>query len=298
MKIEEAIKYFLEYIIKELNYSEKTRNNYERDLIIYKDFLDIKKYSYLTIKKNDIMEYLKYLDSFKYSNKTISRNLSSLRSFYSYLVDIKEINNNVFKRIKNPKVEKKLPNYLSHDEIDKIIDLLDEKTKEEIRDKCIFELLYSTGLRVSELSDLQLKDIDFKEKSIRVFGKGSKERIVYYGEFASELLNKYMYVRNEFLINGNVEYLFINKIGSKLSRQSIEGIINRITKKTLVKHKITPHTLRHTYATHLLDEGADLRSVQELLGHENLDTTEIYTHVSNERLRNEYFKYHPNKNRQ
>ena len=298
MKIEEAIKYFLEYIIKELNYSEKTRNNYERDLIIYKDFLDIKKYSYLTIKKNDIMEYLKYLDSFKYSNKTISRNLSSLRSFYSYLVDIKGINNNVFKRIKNPKVEKKLPNYLSHDEIDKIIDLLDEKTKEEIRDKCIFELLYSTGLRVSELSDLQLKDIDFKEKSIRVFGKGSKERIVYYGEFASELLNKYMYVRNEFLINGNVEYLFINKIGSKLSRQSIEGIINRITKKTLVKHKITPHTLRHTYATHLLDEGADLRSVQELLGHENLDTTEIYTHVSNERLRNEYFKYHPNKNRQ
>lgn len=298
MKIEEAIKYFLEYIIKELNYSEKTRNNYERDLIIYKDFLDIKKYSYLTIKKNDIMEYLKYLDSFKYSNKTISRNLSSLRSFYSYLVDIKEIDNNVFKRIKNPKVEKNLPNYLSHDEIDKIIDLLDEKTKEEIRDKCIFELLYSTGLRVSELSDLQLKDIDFKEKSIRVFGKGSKERIVYYGEFASELLNKYMYVRNEFLINGNVEYLFINKIGSKLSRQSIEGIINRITKKTLVKHKITPHTLRHTYATHLLDEGADLRSVQELLGHENLDTTEIYTHVSNERLRNEYFKYHPNKNRQ
>lgn len=298
MKIEEAIKYFLEYIIKELNYSEKTRNNYERDLIIYKDFLDIKKYSYLTIKKNDIMEYLKYLDSFKYSNKTISRNLSSLRSFYSYLVDIKEIDNNVFKRIKNPKVEKNLPNYLSHDEIDKIIDLLDEKTKEEIRDKCIFELLYSTGLRVSELSNLQLKDIDFKEKSIRVFGKGSKERIVYYGEFASELLNKYMYVRNEFLINGNVEYLFINKIGSKLSRQSIEGIINRITKKTLVKHKITPHTLRHTYATHLLDEGADLRSVQELLGHENLDTTEIYTHVSNERLRNEYFKYHPNKNRQ
>ena len=298
MKIEEAIKYFLEYIIKELNYSEKTRNNYERDLIIYKDFLDIKKYSYLTIKKNDIMEYLKYLDSFKYSNKTISRNLSSLRSFYSYLVDIKEIDNNVFKRIKNPKVEKNLPNYLSHDEIDKIIDLLDEKTKEEIRDKCIFELLYSTGLRVSELSNLQLKDIDFKEKSIRVFGKGSKERIVYYGGFASELLNKYMYVRNEFLINGNVEYLFINKIGSKLSRQSIEGIINRITKKTLVKHKITPHTLRHTYATHLLDEGADLRSVQELLGHENLDTTEIYTHVSNERLRNEYFKYHPNKNRQ
>jgi len=298
MKIEDAIKYYLEYVVKELNYSEITKDNYERDLIIYKDFLDIKKYNYLYIKKNEIMEYLKYLDSFKYSNKTISRNLSSLRSFYSYLVDINETNNNIFKRIKNPKVEKKLPNYLSSDEIDKIIETLKEDTKEEIRDKCIFELLYATGLRVSELSDLLLKNIDFKEKSIRVFGKGSKERIVYYGDYASSLLEKYMKVRDGFLIKENTDYLLINKVGTKLSRQSIEGIINRIMKKTLIKHKISPHTLRHTYATHLLDNGADLRSVQELLGHENLDTTEIYTHVSNERLKSEYFKYHPNKNRQ
>jgi len=298
MKIEDAIKYYLEYVVKELNYSEITKDNYERDLIIYKDFLDMKKYNYLYIKKNEIMEYLKYLDSFKYSNKTISRNLSSLRSFYSYLVDINETNNNIFKRIKNPKVEKKLPNYLSSDEIDKIIETLKEDTKEEIRDKCIFELLYATGLRVSELSDLLLKNIDFKEKSIRVFGKGSKERIVYYGDYASSLLEKYMKVRDGFLIKENTDYLLINKVGTKLSRQSIEGIINRIMKKTLIKHKISPHTLRHTYATHLLDNGADLRSVQELLGHENLDTTEIYTHVSNERLKSEYFKYHPNKNRQ
>ena len=297
MKIEEAIKLYLEYVIKELNYSEITMENYKRDLIIYKDFLDIKKYSYLLIKKDEIMEYLKYLDGFKYKNKTISRNLSSIRAFYTYLVDIKLLPNNVFKRVRNPKVEKKLPNYLSGDEISKILDSITEDTKENIRNKCIFELLYSTGLRVSEMSNLKVKDIDFNDMSIRILGKGSKERIVYYGECANNILNKYMKIRNEFLTNGEIEYLFINKIGTKLSRQSIEGIINKIMKTSLLKHKISPHTLRHTYATHLLDNGADLRSVQELLGHENLDTTEIYTHVSNERLRSEYFKYHPNKNR-
>jgi len=297
MKIEEAIKLYLEYVIKELNYSEITMENYKRDLIIYKDFLDIKKYSYLLIEKDEIMEYLKYLDGFKYKNKTISRNLSSIRAFYTYLVDIKLLPNNVFKRVRNPKVEKKLPNYLSGDEISKILDSIIEDTKENIRNKCIFELLYSTGLRVSEMSNLKVKDIDFNDMSIRILGKGSKERIVYYGECANNILNKYMKIRNEFLTNGEIEYLFINKIGTKLSRQSIEGIINKIMKTSLLKHKISPHTLRHTYATHLLDNGADLRSVQELLGHENLDTTEIYTHVSNERLRSEYFKYHPNKNR-
>lgn len=298
MKIEEAIKLYIEYVIKELNYSEITKENYQRDLIIFKDFLDIKKYNYLQMKKDEIMEYLKYLDSFKYSNKTISRNLSSIRSFYTYLVDIKLIDNNIFKRIKNPKVNKKLPNYLSNEEISKILETINEDTFVGIRDKCIFELLYSTGLRVSELSNILLKDMDDLEKSIRILGKGGKERIVYYGDYAQNYLKKYMKIRHEFLKKGEMDYLFINKIGTKLSRQSIEGIISSIMKKSLIKHKISPHTLRHTYATHLLDNGADLRSVQELLGHENLDTTEIYTHVSTERLKSEYFKYHPNKNRQ
>lgn len=298
MKIEEAINRYLEYVIKELNYSAMTRNNYESDLKNFKDFLNIKKYDYLKINKEIVLEYLKYLDGFKYQNRTISRILSSLRSFYNYLVEIKLLENNVFKRVRNPKVGRKLPNYLSIVEIEEVIDTLKEDNKKNIRDKCLFELMYSTGLRVSEVSNIELKDIDFKEQTIRVIGKGNKERIVYYGDCAAKNLENYIKIRNEFLKERDLEYLFVNNIGGKMSRQSMEVVINKIMKNSGINHKISPHALRHTYATHLLNEGADLRSVQELLGHENLNTTEIYTHVSNERLRNELLKYHPNKNRQ
>lgn len=298
MKIDEVIKKFIEYIDKELNYSRETIINYEKDLTIYKDFLKIKNYNYLSITKDQVMEYLKYLDSFKYQNKTISRILSSLRSFYNYLTEIKLLDNNIFKRIRNPKVSKKLPNYLSIVEIEKILDKIDEESIFGIRDKCLFELLYSTGLRVSEVSNLKIDDINLIDKSIRVLGKGNKERIVYFGNVAANLIHKYLQIRNEFLKKGNIEYFFINNNGDKLSRQSIEHIINMIMKRSEINHKISPHTLRHTYATHLLDNGADLRSVQELLGHENLGTTEVYTHVSKDKLRSEYLKYHPNKNRQ
>lgn len=298
MKIDDSIKLFLEYALKELNYSKETVIAYERDLIIYSDYLNINKLNYITVNKKDILNYLQYLDNFKYQNKSIARHLSSLRSFYNYLMEIKIIENNVFKRVRNPKVEKKLPNYLNVIEIEKILDELEENTKEEIRDKCLFELFYATGMRVSEVSNLKIKDIDSNTNSIRVFGKGSKERIVYFGEYTKDLLGKYLKVRNAFLKKGDLEYLFINNIGGKLSRESIEYIINKIIMKTSVNHKISPHTLRHTFATHLLNNGADLRSVQELLGHENLNTTEIYTHISNERLREAYLKYHPNNKRQ
>lgn len=297
MKIEEIVKSFLEYLDKELNYSKVTIKNYEQELKKFCDFLNVHKLNYLKLTKEEIMNYLKYLDSFDYKNVSISRNLSSIRSFYTYLVEIKLIENNIFKRIKNPKVEKKLPNYLSEDEIYIIMSELKENTKEEIRNKCLFELFYSTGLRVSEASNLKLQDIDIKNGTILVFGKGSKERIVYFGETLKRLLMKYLCVREEFL-TGNNEYLFLNSKGTQLTRQSMEAIINKIMQKSIINHKISPHTLRHSFATHLLDNGADLKSVQELLGHENLDTTEIYTHVSNEQLKNEYRKYHPNRNRE
>lgn len=297
MKIEDLVNSFLEYVEKELNYSLVTKKDYERDLKIFTDFLDIKKYNYISLKKEQIMEYLKYLDGFKYQNRSVSRNLSSIRSFYNYLVEIKVLENNIFKRIKNPKVSRKLPNYLSIVEIENVLESIKDDTKENIRNKFIFELIYSTGLRVGEVSNIKLSDMDFNEKSIRILGKGSKERIVYYGELAENYLNDYLKIRDEFLIKGNIEYLLINKIGGKLSTSSIQQIINKIMINSNVNHKISPHTLRHTYATHLLDEGADLKSVQELLGHESLNTTEIYTHVSNERLRKEYLAYHPNKNR-
>lgn len=288
---------YLIYLDKELNYSEDTIESYKRDLINYQEYLDKKNISYKNITKLEILDYLKYLDDIKLNNKSISRHLSSLRSFYNYLVEIKDIDSNIFKRIKNPKVEKKLPNYLSINEVEELLNSIKEDTKEEIRDKCLFELMYSTGMRVSEVSDLKLKSINISDNTIRVLGKGSKERIVLYGEYFKDIINKYFKVRDKFLIKGNIDNLFINKNGDKLSRESITYIVNKIEKKSGINHKISPHILRHSFATHLLDNGADIRSVQELLGHENLDTTEIYTHVSNERLRSEYLKYHPNKNR-
>ena len=296
MKIEEAIDKFLEYLIQELNYSKLTVIDYQSDLNIYMTYLKERHLNYLTMDKSQIINYLKYLDDLRYANKTISRNLSALRSFYNYLVDITILNDNIFRRVRNPKVEKKLPNYLSIVEIEKIIDELKEDTKEDIRNKCLFELLYATGLRVSEVSNIKLNDLDLNLMSIRVLGKGKKERIVYYGNVAGELLNKYLKVREEFL-KKDLDYLFVNALGEQLSRQSIENIIKKIMQKSEVNHKFSPHTLRHSYATHLLDSGADLKSVQELLGHENLNTTEIYTHVSNERLRSVYLKYHPNRSR-
>jgi len=297
MKLECVIENYLKYLSMELNYSLDTKESYKRDLINYKDFLSVKNINYLKINKNEIIDYLKYLDGLNYSNGTISRHLSSLRSFYNYLVEIKLIESNHFKRIRNPKVEKKLPNYLNIVEVEDIIDNLKEDTKEEVRNKLIFELLYSTGIRVSECANIKLKDIDNISKSIRIFGKGSKERIVYYGDVCGNLLDKYLNIRNEFLIKDS-DYLLINHIGGNLSRESIAQIINKIIDNSSINHKISPHVLRHTFATHLLDNGADLRSVQELLGHENLNTTEIYTHVSNERLKEAYLKYHPNRNRQ
>lgn len=296
--MEDEIKKYLEYIKKELNYSTMTINSYESDLKIFRDFLVLRNYNYLNMSKDMIMEYLKYLDNLKYQNKSISRMLSSIRSFYNYLEEVKVINNNVFLSIRNPKVSKKLPNYLSIVEIENILDSIKEDNNKDIRDKCLFELMYSTGLRVSEVSNIKIKDIDLKEKSIRVLGKGSKERIVYFGDVCLNYIDKYLSIRNELIKNSDIEYLFINDNGEKLSRQSIEYIINKLMKKSLINHKMSPHTLRHTYATHLLDNGADLRSVQELLGHDNLNTTEVYTHVSKEYLRSEYLKYHPNNKRQ
>ena len=294
MKIEEAIEKYLEYLAKELNYSEQTIIDYQHDLCLYCDYLKHNNLNYLKINKNEIIDFLKFLDGKKLKNKSISRILSSIRSFYTYLVEIKLLEDNIFKRVKNPKIEKKLPNYLNIVELESVLSSIDEN---DVLSKCLFELIYSTGIRVSEVSNLKLADFDFNNKTIRVIGKGNKERIVYFGNSALKYLQDYLKLREKLNKNA-LEYLFINKLGRKMTRQNIEYIISKISKSSNLKNKISPHTLRHTFATHLLDNGADIKSVQELLGHENLNTTEIYTHISNERLRAAYLKYHPNKKRQ
>ncbi len=284
MKKEEVLDNFFKVLKSEYNYSFYTIKNYKLDLTLFFDFLNKSNINYLYLNKDNVLAYLKYLDKMNLKNSTISRRISALRTFYNYLMNEGLINSNIFLNVKNPKLEKKLPNYLNYTEMEELLESIDIKTDEGLKRRLLIEMFYSTGCRVSEIINIKVKDIDFLNKKIRIMGKGSKERIVYYGDYAKKYLDKY-------LSKGlNKEYLFVNKHGDKYTVEEIELIVKDIMKHLSIKTHVTPHTLRHTFATHLLNNGADIRSVQELLGHSNLSTTGIYTHVSSDRLKEVYFK--------
>lgn len=275
---------FLFFLKVELNYSELTIKSYQLDLTDFFRFIESKKINYLTITNHDVRGYLKYLDSCNLKNSTISRRISTLRTFYNYLVDENIVENNVFHNVKNPKLEKKLPNYLNYNEMEELLESIDISTSEGLKRRLLIEMFYSTGCRVSEMINVKISDIDFTNKTIRIMGKGSKERIVYFGDYASKYLENYLSkVKCD-------KYLFTNKKGEKLTINEVEQIVKDIMKHISIKTHVTPHTLRHTFATHLLNNGADIKTVQELLGHANLSTTGIYTHVSSDRLKDIYFK--------
>lgn len=275
---------FLFFLKVELNYSELTIKSYQLDLTDFFRFIESKKINYLTITNHDVRGYLKYLDSCNLKNSTISRRISTLRTFYNYLVDENIVENNVFHNVKNPKLEKKLPNYLNYNEMEELLESIDISTTEGLEKRLLIEMFYSTGCRVSEMINVKISDIDFTNKTIRIMGKGSKERIVYFGDYASKYLDNYLKkVKCD-------KYLFTNKKGEKLTINEVEQIVKDIMKHISIKTHVTPHTLRHTFATHLLNNGADIKTVQELLGHANLSTTGIYTHVSSDRLKDIYFK--------
>lgn len=279
------------YIISLKNiraYSENTTNSYETELKKYALYIKDKNISYLNITKEQIWDYLKYLDSLHYSSRSIAKHITVIRSFYQHLKENNIINSNVFKGIKNPKIKKSLPNVLNYIEIEKLLFFEEPKNAWEQEERLIFELLYATGMRVSELANLKIKDISKNEKSIRVMGKGRKERIVFFGDYAYRELEKFLKVRNELLIKAQIDTLLVNKRGGPLSRSSIEAIVKKREQKICMEHHISPHTLRHTFATHMLEGGADIRTVQELLGHASLSTTEIYTHLTSDYLRKEY----------
>lgn len=201
---------------------------------------------------------------------------------------------NQFKLIKNPKKDKKLPNFLQSNELQLIFDSIEVDTPLGVRNRLIIELLYATGLRVSELTHLSINKIDLVNKEIKVLGKGSKERIVYFGDYAKKYLNLYLKEARPLLAtNRSSDILLLNKNGGDLTSRSVENIVNKVVDQAALKHKISPHVLRHTFATDLLNNGADLKSVQELLGHASLSTTQIYTHITSERLRNVYLKNFP-----
>ncbi len=287
---------FLIYLEKELNYSDKTILNYNFDLEEFQKYLQKKQWDYLKINRNQIRDYLKELDTQKLKNSTISRHLSSIRSFYNFLVNEGKLEYNLFTSIRNPKLEKKLPNFLSLNEMSDILESITLNDEKDYRNRLIVELLYATGCRASELCNIKLKDIDYANKRIRIIGKGSKERIVYYGEYAALYLDKYLKkARSELLKGNDSPYLLVDDKGQVLTIQEMEIIMKNIIKKVALKKKVTPHTLRHTFATHLLNHGADIKSVQELLGHASLNTTGIYTHVTNEQTKKIYLEKFPRK---
>ena len=272
---------FLDYLKYQKNFSDHTVKNYNTDLAKFYSFVGNEKITVDLIRK-----YLKKLYEEKYSTRTISRKVSALKSYFKYLESENLIDDNPMSLISNPKVEKTLPNYLNYDDLERLLDTPDINNKYGLRDALILEMLYSSGCRVSELTNIKIKDINFKERKILILGKGNKERYVYYGTKCENLLNKYLEKEMH-------EYLFTNKHGNKLNERIVRKIVDDSSKKAGLAIHVTPHTLRHTYATHLLNDGADLKSVGDLLGHENLSTTQIYTHISNERLREVYLKAHP-----
>ena len=288
------IKEFEKYLSVEKNYSIHTINNYLNDVNDFMEFINVNKINIYSIKYNDIREYLNYLYSKNLSKSSVSRILSTLRTFFKWLVRENKIKSNPMELITSPKKDKKLPTYLNHDDVEKILNIPDIKTPLGMRDSAILEMLYSTGIRVGELISIKISDINYSEKTINVFGKGSKERVVLFGDTLLEKLTLYIKKgRYELLKNKQSNILFLNHHGNPLTERGIEDILNRIIKKGGLEFTIHPHMLRHTFATHMLDNGADLKVVQELLGHENLSTTQIYTHVSNERLRKVYLSAHP-----
>ena len=289
---------FIEYLKYQRNYSDFTCNNYNKDLNEYNSFILSNKINYKNMDYNEAKEYVIYLNKKNDAKSTISRKLSSLRTFYKYLVLNNKVESNPFLLVSSPKKEKRIPKFINYNNMEEILNVPNIKTKEGQRERVILEVLYASGVRVSELVNIKLKDIDFSNKNILILGKGSKERLVSFGDYALEYINLYLKEGRKLLLDGvKSDYLIVGKKSEKLTTRRVEQIIDDIIKRTSIKLNITPHMFRHTFATHLLDNGCDLLVVQELLGHASLSSTEIYTHVSNEHLREVYLKCHPRNKR-
>ena len=282
---------YLKYLKYQKNYSQETIDSYEEDLVEFLDFLKKENLELLDVKYDDVRFFLMELDEKKNKASTVSRKLSSLRGFYKFLINNKYTLNNPFTLIKSPRKEKKLPRFFYYNELEEMFNSIDISTALGQRNRLILEVLYASGVRVSELVNIKLKDINDEE--IKVLGKGNKERITRIGDYAKEILDIYLNDGYKTLNKDNSEYLFLNNNGKQLTTRGIRFILDEIIKNTNVKKKISPHMLRHSFATHLLNEGCDILSVQELLGHESLTATAIYTHVTTDRLKDVYFKTHP-----
>jgi len=283
---------YLEYLKYNKNYSDKTILNYNLDLEDYFKYLKIENLDYKDVKYEDLMGLFDHFDKLKLSGKSIRRHISTLKGFYKYLNANDIVLNNPFNYVTLPKKESKLPRYLSYDELLEIFHNLEINDDYDLRDRLILELMYATGVRVSELVNIKVSDITLSNQSILVLGKGSKERIVYYNNVCKKILDNYLKIYQN-LNKKNSEYLILNFKGDKFTTQGISYVLNKIIKKISFNKHITPHMLRHSFATHLLNNGCDLLTVQELLGHASISTTGIYTHVTLDHIKDVYYNCHP-----
>lgn len=279
---DESTKDFLEYLKYERRVSVNTVDSYGENLLLLKNYTNK---DLISLKKEDIKDFL---DNVEATARTKAHYLTVFNSFYKYLVFMDKIKSNPCDGIKAPKLEKKLPTYLTNEEIAKLFNIRLTKPV-DYRNKAILEVMYATGARISEVINLELNQIDFEECIIRVVGKGKKERIIPLDDVAIEALDNYINNYRPFLIkNETRNYVFLNKNGEKISRQMIFKILKNLANKVGITKEISPHTLRHSFASNLLNNGADLRVIQELLGHENLETTEIYSHLQNQKIKDDY----------
>ncbi len=292
------LKSFIAYLSVEKNFSDHTVYAYKSDLISF--FIWTNHQAPEKITYNQIREYLHFIQKFNYKKTTVARKIASLRTFFKYLYKSQFIETNPAENISSPKKPKSLPKFLTEDEMNKILDNIKIDTPAGLRNKAILELLSATGMRVSELSNLNFENLNLDENEITVFGKGAKERIVLVSERAKKFLIQYIEVARPLIIKdapkqeqSSTSPVFVNKTGYRLNNKTIRTVINDIVDKVQLPKHVTPHVFRHSFATKMLENGADLRIVQELLGHSSIANTQIYTHVSAQHLRDEYEKSHP-----
>ncbi len=286
---------FYNYILVEQRLSQNTIESYSRDLVKYLRFAEsCEAKSLKDFTRLDLLSFLVKEQKKGISSRSLARMLSSIKTFYNFLVSDGILINNPFSDIESPRIEKKLPEVLTRDEVDALINTPETNKHAGIRDRAIFEVLYASGLRVSELVSLRIENINIDAGFVTVTGKGSKQRVVPLGEEALFWLKKYMETSRNILVSGGMSpFFFVNRSGNRLSRQGFWKIIKKYCLQAGIAKKVSPHTLRHSFATHILEGGADLRSVQIMLGHSDIATTQIYTHITKGFLKKTHKRYHP-----
>ena len=292
-RIDETIEEYINSLVAELHLSMNTKETYSISLYKYQEYLKKKNIIYIDkIDREDIISFLDHLKKEDLTPQTIAHYLTVIKNYHKFLIQNEYLKDNVAKSIERPKLVKKLPNVLSIEDVVKLLDIKGTSAF-DIRNKCMLELLYGTGLRISELLSLTINDIDTFNATVRCVGKGDKERIVPINDYIIESLDNYLNVRDTLLKNKTTKELFLNKNGDALSRKGFFKILKQLLLEKGLDPNVSPHTLRHSFATHLLEYGADLRVIQEMLGHSDISTTRIYTHITNKKVHDDYNNYHP-----